>query len=454
MQSRRRSTRLRTAYGVALSAVVLAVPACAGAGGGGGGSGETITIATVGNPQMQDIEQLSSEFESEHDISVEFVTLPENELRDQVTQDIATGAGQYDIVTIGTYETPIWAENEWIEPLDEYASEDGYDVDDILTPVRDALSYEDTLYAAPFYGESSFLMYREDLLDEAGLTMPEQPTWEEVAELAAELDEEESGTAGICLRGLPGWGEVLAPLNTIIHTFGGRWYDEDWNAQLTSEETTEAVQFYVDLVREHGQPGAANSGFTECMTAVSQGDAAMWYDATVGASSLEDPNESDAAGRMGYAQAPVQETEHGGWLWAWSLAIPSTSERKDAAWEFISWATSKEYIQLVGEELGWTRVPPGSRASTYEIPEYQEEAGEFAEPTLEAIEGVDVNQPGLHEQPWVGVQYIAIPEFQDLGTRVSQEISAAIAGRQSVTEALDKAQSYAEETAESGGYSG
>lgn len=453
MQSRLRSTRLRTACGVSLTSVMLAVPACAGAGGSGGGSGETITIATVGNPQMQDIEQLSSEFESEHDISVEFVTLPENELRDQVTQDIATGAGQYDIVTIGTYETPIWAENEWIEPLDEYASEEGYDVDDILTPVRDALSYEDTLYAAPFYGESSFLMYREDMLDEAGLTMPERPTWEEVAELAAELDEEDSGTAGICLRGLPGWGEVLAPLNTIIHTFGGRWYDENWNAQLTSEETTEAVQFYVDLVREHGQPGAANSGFTECMTAVSQGDAAMWYDATVGASSLEDPDESDAAGKMGYAQAPVQETEHGGWLWAWSLAIPSTSERKDAAWEFISWATSKEYMNLVGEELGWTRVPPGSRESTYEIPEYQEAAGEFAEPTLEAIEGVDVNQPGLHEQPWVGVQYIAIPEFQDLGTRVSQEISAAIAGRQSVTEALEKAQSYAEETAESGGYS-
>ncbi|GAB4000512.1 sugar ABC transporter substrate-binding protein [Glycomyces albus] len=431
---------------------VLAAAACSGAGGGGDGDGESITIATVANPQMQDIEQLSSHFEEETGIDVEFVVLPENELRDRVTQDIATGSGQYDIVTIGTYETPIWASNGWLANLDEYSADPEYDVDDLLAPVREALTYEESLYAVPFYGESSFLMYRTDLFEAAGLEMPANPTWDEVADLAAELHDPENDVAGICLRGLAGWGEVLAPLNTVINTFGGRWYDEDWNAQLTSPETVEAVQFYVDLVSQYGQPGAANAGFSECLTATSQGNAAMWLDATVGASVLEDPESSDAAGNMGYVPAPVAETDSSGWLWAWSLAIPETSESKDAAWEFMSWATGKDYMHLVGEELGWTRVPPGSRASTYEIPEYMEAAEAFAPQTLEAIQNVDVNQPGLYEQNWAGVQYISIPEFQDLGTRVAQEISAAIAGNQTVEEALEKAQGYAEEVAVEGGY--
>ena len=446
-------TKPRAVLAASLVAV-LAAGACSGAGGGGGdGDGETLTIATVANPQMQDIEQLSTVFEEETGIDVQFVVLPENELRDKVTQDIATGSGQYDIVTIGTYETPIWAANGWLTELDDYASDPEYDVDDLLAPVREALTYEDGLYAVPFYGESSFLMYRTDLFEAAGLEMPENPTWDEVAGLAAELHDPDNDVAGICLRGLAGWGENLAPLNTVINTFGGRWYDEEWNAQLTSPETAEAVQFYVDLLREYGQPGAANAGFSECLTATSQGNAAMWLDATVGASVLEDPNSSDAAGKMGYVPAPVVETEHSGWLWAWSLAIPQTSQHQDAAWEFMSWATGKEYMHLVGEELGWTRVPPGSRASTYEIPQYQEAAGAFAPQTLEAIENVDVHRPGLYEQHWAGVQYITIPEFQDLGTRVAQEISAAIAGKQRVDVALVKAVCLEVEVALEGGFS-
>lgn len=441
------------AAAVAAVAVLSLTTACAGAGGGGGGDAGTVTIATVANPQMQDIEKLTKEFEKDHpDIKVRFVTLPENELRDRVTQDIATKGGQYDIVTIGTYETPIWAKNGWLANLDDRASKGDYDVDDLLTPVREALSYEGNLYAAPFYGESSFLMYRKDLFDKAGLVMPEKPTWEQVAGFAEKLHDPKNKLSGICLRGLPGWGEVLAPLNTVILTNGGQWYDENWNAKLTSPETKQAVKFYVDLVRNYGEPGAPNAGFSECLTATGQGNAAMWYDATVAASLLEDTKTSKVAGKMGYVPAPVTKTENSGWLWAWSLAIPQTSKKQDAAWEFVSWATSKEYHKLVGEKLGWSRVPPGARQSTYDLPEYQKAAGAFAGPTLDSIANVDVKQPGLHPQPWVGVQYVAIPEFQDLGTKVSQEISAAIAGRQTVDEALAKAQRYAEATAEEGDY--
>ncbi|MFZ5851713.1 MAG: ABC transporter substrate-binding protein [Actinomycetota bacterium] len=447
--------------GVAAVAALLALgllAACGGAGGGGGGGGAaggttTVTVATVANPQMQDIEKLTGEFEKKYpNIKIKYVILPENELRDRVTQDVATKGGQYDVVTIGTYEAPIWAKNGWLTKLDTYAGQGSYDVGDLIAPVKDALSYQGGLYAVPFYGESSFLMYRKDLFAQAGLTMPDQPTWQQVADFAKKLNDPAKNMAGICLRGLPGWGEVLAPLDTVILTFGGRWYDEQWNAKLTDPATVQAVKFYVDLVRSAGEPGAPNAGFSECLTAFGQGNAAMWYDATSAAGSLEDPKVSKVAGKVGYVKAPVVQTKNSGWLWAWSLAMPETSKKKDAAWTYMSWATSKEYIKLVGQQLGWARVPPGSRMSTYQLPEYQQAAQAFAQQTLTSIEAVNVKQPGLYPQPWIGVQYVGIPEFQDLGTKVSQEISAAIAGRQSVDEAMAKAQQLAEQTAKSGGY--
>ncbi|WAE71644.1 sugar ABC transporter substrate-binding protein [Streptomonospora nanhaiensis] len=448
-----RTTRRGLPAVAAATGLALLATACAGAGGGGSDGERVVTVATVANPQMDDIQALADEFNASHPgITVDFVVLPENQLRDRVTQDIATRGGQYDVVTVGTYEVPIWAENGWILGLDEYASDPDYDIDDIIPTVRSALSHEDRMYGAPFYGESSLLMYREDLFEEAGLEMPDEPTWEDVAAFAEELDDPEGGVSGICLRGVPGWGELLAPLNTVILTHGGRWYDEDWNAHLDSPEVEEAVRTYVDLVGGYGQPGAPNAGFTECLTTMAQGDAAMFYDSTVAAGNLEDPDSSSVAGDIGYASAPVARTEHAGWLWAWALSIPTTSTDPGAAWEFVSWATSREYHRLVGERLGWERVPPGARVSTYDIPEYREAAEAFAGPTYEAIGNVDVERPGLHPQPWTGVQYVAIPEFQDLGTRVSQEISAAIAGQQSVEEALRKSQEYAEETALSGGY--
>ena len=442
------SNRRRIVVGVGVLASGALLASCAGAGGGGGGGGEdgvtTLTLATVNNPQMVDMQELADAFHEEHeDIRVEFVQMEENDLRDKVTTDISTGGGQYDIMTIGSYEVPIWAENGWLADLTEYSSAEEYDVDDLMPPVRDALTVDDSLYAVPFYAESSFLMYNEEILDEAGLEVPEHPTWQEIAELAREVDDDD--TTGICLRGKPGWGELFAPLTTVVQTFGGNWYDEDWNAQVDGEGFTEAVQFYTDLVADAGESDPVSFGFTECLNLFTQGDAAFWYDATSAAGSVESADLSDVAGKIGYAHAPTVETEESGWLWAWNLAIPESSEKKDAAWEFMQWATSKEYVELVGNELGWSRVPPGSRQSTYELAEYQEEAGAFADLTYDIMTSVDPTQPGVDPQPWTGIQYVTIPEFQDVGNQVSQEIAEVFAGRASVEDALAAGQRIAQD---------
>ncbi len=446
MTSRITTRRITTA---AAASLALVLTGCGAGGGGGSDDAESINVLMVGNPQMVDIEKLTADnFTKDTGIKVNYTILPENELRDKVTQDIATNAGQYDVATIGAYEVPIWSQNEWLTPLDEYADEEAFDRGDLLEPIVESLSGEDgNLYAMPFYGESSFLMYRKDILEEKNITMPEQPTWDEVAEIAAKVDGAKPGMKGICLRGLPGWGEMFAPLTTVVNTFGGTWFTEDWEAKVNDKPFSDAVSFYVDLIKKHGEPGAAQAGFTECLNAMSQEKVAMWYDATSAAGSLEDPNISKVAGKVGYAFAPVKETDSAGWLWTWAWAMPKTTQKADSAAEFMKWASGKEYEELVGNELGWARVPAGKRASTYEIPEYKEASAAFGEKTLQAIESADPTNPGVQPRPTVGVQFVAVPEFADLGTKVSQDISAAIAGRGTVKEALDKGQKLAEDVA-------
>jgi sorbitol/mannitol transport system substrate-binding protein len=431
----------------------LALTSCAGAGGGGGTAGGTaagaqsVNVLMVGNPQMEDIQKLTKDsFTKDTGITVNFTVLPENELRDKVTQDIATQAGQYDVATIGAYEAPIWAKNGWLHELGSYASKDAaFDQADLLKPMVESLSGEDgKLYALPFYGESSFLMYRKDVLAAKNLTMPERPTWQQVADIAAKVDGAQPGMKGICLRGLPGWGEMFAPLTTVVNTFGGTWFTKDWKAQVNAPEFTQAVKFYVDLIKAHGEAGASQAGFSECLNALSQGKVAMWYDATSAAGSLEDPAVSKAAGKIGYAFAPVVKTESSGWLWTWAWAMPKTTKKADAAAKFMLWASGKDYEKLVGEKLGWSRVPAGKRASTYEIPEYKKAASAFADITLRAIQDARPTDPGVQQRPTIGVQFVDIPEFTDLGTKVSQSISAVIAGKGTVEEALASGQKLAE----------
>ncbi|MET7814567.1 sugar ABC transporter substrate-binding protein [Streptomyces sp. NPDC005395] len=448
-QSRRRP---RATLAMAAAGTLLAplLTGCWVGAGGAGSGGNAINVLMVNNPQMVELQKLTADhFTKDTGIKVNFTVLPENDVRDKISQDFANQAGQYDVATLSNYEIPIYARNDWLHEMNSYVAEDpGYDEEDILGPMRESLTGDDgKLYGQPFYGESSFLMYRKDLFAEAGLTMPEHPTWTQVADFAEKLDGAEPGMKGICLRGLPGWGELMAPLTTVVNTFGGTWFDQDWQARLDSPEWEKATKFYVDLVREHGESGAAQSGFAECLNNMTQGKVAMWYDATSAAGSL-DAAGSPVKGKIGYAPAPVEKTDSAGWLYTWAWGIQKASRNSDKAWKFVSWASSKEYEQLVGDEIGWSNVPAGKRASTYENPAYVKEAAAFQEMTRKAIEGARPKDPGLQPRPAPGIQFVGIPEFTDLGTKVSQEISAAIAGRQSVEEALKKSQQLAEQISE------
>ncbi len=447
------SRRTMTPVVVGVLTVSAALSACSGAGGGGasggasGGGADSVNVLMVNNPQMVDLQKLTADnFTKQTGIKVNFTVLPENDLRDKTSQEFSSQAGQYDVATLSNFEIPIYAKNKWVADLTSYTTSDtAFNQADILPPMTKALSVDSKIYGEPFYGESSFLMYRKDVLQAKGVTLSAAPTWQEVADAAAKIDDP-SGMRGICLRGQPGWGQLFAPLTTVINTFGGTWFEKDWTPKVNGAEFKEATNFYVNLVKQHGEAGASQAGFTECLNNLQQGKAAMWYDATSAAGSLE-ASDSPNKGKFGYAPAPVVKTKSSGWLYTWAWAMEEKSTKKDAAWKFISWASSKAYEELVGTQLGWSRVPAGKRSSTYSNADYVKSAEAFAPATKSAIESADPENPGVQPRPAPGIQFVDIPEFPDLGTKVSQYVSSAIAGQGSVDSALDQGQALAEAVA-------
>src|SRR5579872_6546879 len=410
----------------------------------------TLTIATVNNPDMVRMQGLTADFtKANPDIKLNWVTLEENVLRQKVTTDIATKGGQFDVLTIGTYEVPIWGKKGWLVPLDKLGAD--YDVDDLLPAIRAGLTIDGKLYAAPFYGESSMVMYRKDLMEKAGLTMPEKPTWEFIKQAADKMTDKANEVYGICLRGKAGWVENMAFLTATANSFGARWFDEKWNVQFNTPEWKATLDYYVPLMKADGPPGASSNGFNENLALFNAGKCGMWIDATVAASFVTG-KDSTVADKVGFALAPDNGLgKRGNWLWAWSLAVPAGSSKVAEAEKFISWATSKQYTELVASKEGWPNVPPGTRASLYANAEYLK-AAPFAELTLKSINSADPTHPTVKPVPYTGVQFVAIPEFQGIATETGQDFSAALAGSTSISDALAKAQASTEAAMKKAGY--
>jgi len=444
--------RLRTFGALGSVAALVALAACSssssssGSAAGTNSSSGTVTVAVVSNPlitgQMIPLTQLVFEKQNPG-ITVKFATYTEGDLRAAIEKDVATHSNAFNVIMIGPYETPLFAKNGWLTNLSTtYINSDpSYDASDLLPSIAKALSYKGDLYAAPFYGESSMLYYRTDLFKAAGLTMPSHPTWQQVQTFAAKLNVP-GKQSGICLRGLAGWGDNMASLDTVVNTFGGEWFNMNWQPQLTSPAFEAATNFYVNLIHQYGEPGASADSFNQLLTLYGQGKCAMWYDATVAATSIATTYPSMAA-NTGYAFAPVDKTTSSGWLWTWSLGIPQGTTNAGAAWKFVSWATSKQYDSLVAAKYGWAAVPPGTRTSLYANPSYLAAAKAFAPITIASINGTDPNHPTLNPVPYVGIQYVDIPQFESLGVTVGQQIAGAIAGTESVSQALSASQSAA-----------
>ncbi len=407
----------------------------------------TLTIATVNNGDMIRMQKYTDDFTAANpDIKLNWVTLEENDLRQKVTKDISTKGGQYDVLTIGMYETPIWGAKGW---LVELAGLD--DPADILPAVTGGLSANGKLYAAPFYGESSFVMYRKDLMKKAGLEMPEAPTWDFIIDAANKMTDRANGVNGICLRGKAGWGENMAFIGSMANSFGARWFDESWKPQFDTQEWKDTLNTYLKVMKDAGPDGASGNGFSENLALFQSGKCGMWADATAAGSFVIDPKASSVAADVGFTLAPDKGLgKRANWLWAWALAIPAGSQKVDAAQKFVGWATSKHYGEMIAAKEGWANVPPGTRVSLYNNPEYLKVP--FAQMTLNSMNAADPTKPTVKPVPYVGVQFASIPEFAGVATKVGELFSAALAGQMTSDDALAQAQTYVTDEMTKAGY--
>ena len=411
----------------------------------------TLTIATVNNGDMIVMQKLSSQFEQQNpQIKLRWVVLEENVLRQRVTTDIATKAGQFDVLTIGNYEVPIWAKQKWLLPMDGLPAE--YKVDDLLKPVRDGLTYEGKLYGLPFYAESAMTYYRKDLFEKAGITMPEAPTYEQIRGYADKITDKPNQVYGMCLRGKPGWGENMAYVTSLVTAMGGQWFDMQWKPMLESPAWKQAITYYSEILKADGPPGASSNGFNENLALFASGKCGMWIDATVAGGMLFDTKQSQVADKVGFAPMPTGPFKGGPtWLWSWNLAIPASTKHADAARSFVTWATSQEYIKLVASANGWVSVPPGTRQSTYDNPEYQK-AAPFAGFVQRAISVANPGGQTASPRPYTGAQFVAIPEFQGIGTQVGQTVAGTLTGQSTVDQALKAAEAATERSMRQAGY--
>ena len=422
-------------------------------------SATTINIALANNPISQALEKIAKDKYKADGVTVNIAVLPENDLRQKLTTEASTGGTTYDMFYIGPYEAFNWAKNGWLENLEPYFEKmpkdklDAYDRNDLIKGMVGSVSLDGKAYALPFYGEASFIMYNKELFSKKGVTMPDEPTWDEIYGLAKKINDPANGIVGMTMRGAPGWGMSGAPFVTMINAFGGRFYDMDWKATVDTPEQRGAWEMYKKILRETGQKDILSYTYNECIALMSSGKCGIYYDATSIAPPLE-AADSAVKGKVGYVMPPHEKMKSNtSWLWNWSMGINPKSEdaKKAATFDFMTWATSKDYIKMTTElDPTGAVTPPASRSSTYQLEAYK--STPYAAMTLKTLESTDFTKPTLEPVPYVGLQYVAMPEFADWGTKMTENLAAYVTDKMTLDQAIKATNDLCNQVAKDGGY--
>lgn len=390
-----------------------------------GSSSESVTlnVAVQKHSAVDALETLLPEFEEETGIQVNFDTLPQNELKNKIELDMASSTGQYDVVMYDYVLNTQYAEAQWIKDLSSYIESNNVDLDDFFPGFLNAFQYNDTQYAMPFFGESLILMYNQEIFDDVGIEDPPS-TMQELKEVSQKI--KDAGYDAIAMRGARGEGMNVFTWASFFLGHGANWFDKEGNPTVNSQESVDATQLYAELLNDYGPSGASNFTWDQVQLSMQQGTVAMVIDSLNFAPRLENPENSQVVGKVGYAMIPAGPAEQVTGMGTWGMAIPEGSKNPDAAFEFVNWATSAD-IQLE-TSLNGDRAD-ATRKSVWEDAEFQDKYnyGNWAEIAKMSMDKAEKN----YRPP--------IPEWRELGDRVSVAISDVLAG-EDPQKALDQAQ--------------
>ena len=350
------------------------------------------------------------------------------------------------VLVVDSYSASVFGNDGRLENLRPAAeSATGYDVDDLIPSVRAANGGRDgETFALPFYAESSFIMFNQQIMDDNGIDFPANPTWDQIDRIARQVHTDD--VAGICLRTNTRWDELGFALTTVVNTFGGTWWERNDDGtpgipQIDQDDSgfRAATEFYIDLLSEAGPDDVqARSSLSseECLDQFVNGDVAIWYDSTA-SGPLVEADESPVAGNVGYTLAPTNLTDASGWLQSYGLAIPTGLIDDLAMWEYVRWATSPDTSRLIGETFGWASAP-GTRLSIYDTPEYIDANQQYVDVAREAITTAPIDNPGTSQRPGAaGIQYVGIELFPTVAESCLINIEDALWGIRSVDDVLE-----------------
>ncbi|SMF82026.1 extracellular solute-binding protein [Pseudobacteriovorax antillogorgiicola] len=399
---------------------------------------KNIVIGAVKTPETLAMKELSQHYQNKYpNIEIIWEILDETQLRNKLWGGIRLDYVPYDVITIGSFESRVWPRKKWIAPINTAA----YDLNDFIKPVIDSMKYEDEVYGIPFYSESVMTYYRKDVFEKAGIAMPAQPTYQQILKYAKKIHDPKNNFYGIGIRGKPGWGQSIAFISLLVNTFGGRWFDRQWNPEIDSTEWRDALKFYKKLL-EFAPPQPWELGWQENQNLFSKGKIGILVDATSLAGRLYDSKKSEVHDKIAQTKAPRSKYLGGEkWLWSWAFAIPANTSSKAEANSFIRWATSKEYVRLAARTNGWVSVPLGARYSTFN--KQYKKVAPFADFVLQEIITSKSTNFTAKPIPYSGPQFVSIQGFPAIGKNVARNISLYVQDKLSLAEALADSQAFA-----------
>lgn len=347
-------------------------------------SGTTISFLANLHPWVDLVKPRLAEFERLSGIRVDTAVYPEDQFRTKLTIELMSGTSDVDVFMIMPgQDLARYTDSGWIAPLEGYLSSKSllwpsYDAADLFSAARRAGMRGDVSYTIPIQLETSLLAYNKKIFAEYRLAVPR--TMEELRDTARKVHELSGGSLyGITLRGKG--GAATSQWVDFLHSYGGSWLTSEGRAAVASGESEAATRLYGELLGRYGPKSGPSNAWYESVSIFMQGKAAMIYDANVFKAEYENPEISRVAGSVGYAMIPAGPAGAVPHISTWSLGISSASPRKEAAWLFIQWATSKE-LELAALLAGI----PSARSSVWNSPSFKERDAtpEWTKATLES----------------------------------------------------------------------
>ena len=389
---------------------------------------EEVNVVLFGMPYTRGLQKLAGDFEAKTGIKANIDVVGQDVFENRITLSFTGGTGDIDVVHTPVIQVQRWVAADWLKPITTEV--DAMPVKgDIMAGPLDAYRIRGEQWAVPFMAATGLMTYREDVLNAAGLDVPQ--TWEEMIEIAPQLMDGDQ--TAIALRAVPGQGFNMFIFPMIMRAYGGKFFEDyvggDLTPAINSPETLEALRVYIRLINEFAPQGAGNFNFAEVNAAAQNGQIVFAVEGTGVVAQIVDPGKNQHAKNTGLALPPGGPAGRSPAIAVHGLGIPASAPDAAKSAKFIEWAVSPEVMAKIALSEPFANFTTVSVAENAEvIAKYESVHPDFLQVQADAL-----NLAIGHYRP-------LLPEWPALGAAIGENINAAVNGLMSPEDALEAAE--------------